>query len=178
MREKLAKIPGIQVVMAQPISDRVDEMVTGVRSDIAVKVFGDDLDQLKTTAEAIARVGRGMQGAEDIRIEKISGQQYLSVDIDRQAVARYGLNVTDVNDLIETAIGGKAATEIFEGERRFPPWSACPPRTAPASSRSPICWSPRPEAPPCVWPMWRISRWSMGPRRSAGKAASAASSSA
>jgi Cu/Ag efflux pump CusA len=58
MREKLAKIPGIQVVMAQPISDRVDEMVTGVRSDIAVKVFGDDLDQLKTTAEAIARVGR------------------------------------------------------------------------------------------------------------------------
>jgi len=120
MREKLAKIPGIQVVMAQPISDRVDEMVTGVRSDIAVKVFGDDLDQLKTTAEAIARVGRSMQGAEDIRIEKISGQQYLSVDIDRQAVARYGLNVTDVNDLIETAIGGKAATEIFEGERRFP----------------------------------------------------------
>lgn len=120
MREKLAQIPGIQVVMAQPISDRVDEMVTGVRSDIAVKVFGDDLDQLKTTAEAIARVGRSMQGAEDIRIEKISGQQYLSIDIDRQAVARYGLNVTDVNDLIETAIGGKAATEIFEGERRFP----------------------------------------------------------
>jgi len=61
-----------------------------------------------------------MQGAEDLRIEKISGQQYLSIDIDRQAVARYGLNVADVNDLIETAVGGKAATEIFEGERRFP----------------------------------------------------------
>ncbi|EGD60794.1 heavy metal efflux pump CzcA [Novosphingobium nitrogenifigens DSM 19370] len=120
MREKLKVIPGIQIVMAQPISDRVDEMVTGVRSDIAVKVFGDDLDQLKTTAEAIARVGRSMQGAEDIRIEKISGQQYLSIDIDRAAVARFGLNVADVNDLIETAVGGKAATEIFEGERRFP----------------------------------------------------------
>ncbi|HWU03418.1 MAG TPA: CusA/CzcA family heavy metal efflux RND transporter [Novosphingobium sp.] len=120
MREKLKVIPGIQIVMAQPISDRVDEMVTGVRSDIAVKVFGDDLDQLKQTAEAIARVGHSMQGAEDIRVEKISGQQYLSIDIDRQAVARYGLNVADVNELIETAVGGKAATEIFEGERRFP----------------------------------------------------------
>ena len=120
MREKLKALPGIQIVMAQPISDRVDEMVTGVRSDIAVKVFGDDLDDLKATAEAIARVGRGMQGAEDIRIEKVSGQQYLSIDIDRQAVARFGLNVADVNELIETAVGGKAATEIFEGERRFP----------------------------------------------------------
>ncbi|HZV09368.1 MAG TPA: efflux RND transporter permease subunit, partial [Novosphingobium sp.] len=120
MREKLKAIPGIQIVMAQPISDRVDEMVTGVRSDIAVKVFGDDLGQLKATAEQIARVAGGMKGAEDLRIEKISGQQYLSIDIDRQALARYGLNVADVNDVIETAIGGKAATEIFEGERRFP----------------------------------------------------------
>ncbi|RVU04486.1 efflux RND transporter permease subunit [Novosphingobium umbonatum] len=120
MREKLKALPGIQIVMAQPISDRVDEMVTGVRSDIAVKVFGDDLEQLKAKAEEIARVARSLKGAEDLRIEKISGQQYLSIDIDRQAVARYGLNVADVNDLIETAVGGKAATEIFEGERRFP----------------------------------------------------------
>jgi cobalt-zinc-cadmium resistance protein CzcA len=107
-------------VMAQPISDRVDEMVTGVRSDIAVKVFGDDLGELKSKAEEIARVARSMQGAEDLRIEKISGQQYLSIDLDRAAVARFGLNVADVNALIETAVGGKAATEIFEGERRFP----------------------------------------------------------
>jgi cobalt-zinc-cadmium resistance protein CzcA len=120
MREKLKVIPGVQIVMAQPISDRVDEMVTGVRSDIAVKIFGDDLDQLKATAEQIARIGRAMQGAQDVRIEKVSGQQYLSIDIDRQAVARFGLNVADVNELIETAVGGKAATEIFEGERRFP----------------------------------------------------------
>jgi cobalt-zinc-cadmium resistance protein CzcA len=120
MREKLKALPGIQIVMAQPISDRVDEMVTGVRSDIAVKVFGDDLGELKAKAEEIARVARSMQGAEDLRIEKTSGQQYLSIDIDRAAVARFGLNVADVNDLIETAVGGKAATEIFEGERRFP----------------------------------------------------------
>ena len=120
MREKLRALPGVQIVMAQPISDRVDEMVTGVRSDIAVKVFGDDLDQLRKIAGQIGKVAQSLQGAQDLRIERISGQQYLSVEIDRQAIARLGLNVSDVNDVLETAIGGKVATEIFEGERRFP----------------------------------------------------------
>ncbi len=120
MREKLRVLPGVQIVMAQPISDRVDEMVTGVRSDIAVKVFGDDLDQLRRVAGQIGKVAQSLQGAQDLRIERISGQQYLSVEIDRQAIARLGLNVADVNDVLETAIGGKVATEIFEGERRFP----------------------------------------------------------
>jgi len=120
MRDKLKALPGVQIVMAQPISDRVDEMVTGVRSDIAVKVFGDDLDQLKRVAGQIGKVAQTLQGAQDLRIERISGQQYLSVEINRQAIARLGINVADVNDLLETAIGGKVATEIFEGERRFP----------------------------------------------------------
>lgn len=120
MREKLKALPGVQIVMAQPISDRVDEMVTGVRSDIAVKVFGDDLDQLKRVAGQIGKVAQSLQGAQDLRIERISGQQYLSIEIDRQAIARLGINVADVNDLLETAVGGKVATEIFEGERRFP----------------------------------------------------------
>ncbi|WP_428825962.1 efflux RND transporter permease subunit [Azonexus sp. IMCC34842] len=120
MRDKLKVLPGVQIVMAQPISDRVDEMVTGVRSDIAVKVFGDDLDQLRKIAGQIGKVAQALPGAQDLRIERISGQQYLSVEIDRQAIARLGINVSDVNDLLETAIGGKVATEIFEGERRFP----------------------------------------------------------
>jgi len=120
MREKLKVLPGVQIVMAQPISDRVDEMVTGVRSDIAVKVFGDDLDQLKKIAGQIGKVAQSLQGAQDLRIERISGQQYLSIEVDRQAIARLGINVADVNDLLETAVGGKVATEIFEGERRFP----------------------------------------------------------
>lgn len=120
MRDKLKGLPGVQIVMAQPISDRVDEMVTGVRSDIAVKVFGDDLDQLKKIAGQLGKVAQTLQGAQDLRIERISGQQYLSIEIDRQAIARLGLNVADVNDVLETAIGGKVATEIFEGERRFP----------------------------------------------------------
>ncbi|MEY2632072.1 MAG: hypothetical protein RIR00_726 [Pseudomonadota bacterium] len=120
MRDKLKALPGVQIVMAQPISDRVDEMVTGVRSDIAVKVFGDDLEQLKRVAGQIGKVAQGLRGAQDLRIERVSGQQYLSIEIDRQAIARLGLNVADVNDLIETAVGGKEASEIFEGERRFP----------------------------------------------------------
>lgn len=119
MREKLKVLPGIQVVMAQPISDRVDEMVTGVRSDIAVKVFGDDLEQLKTLANQISKVAQGITGAQDLRVERVTGQQYLQVEIDRQAIARLGLNVADVNNVLETAVGGKVATEIFEGERRF-----------------------------------------------------------
>ena len=119
MREKLKVLPGAQVVMAQPISDRVDEMVTGVRSDVAVKVFGDDLALLKQKADEIARVAAGVPGAIDIRVERVTGQQYLSIEIDRAAIARHGLNVSDVNDVIEAAIGGKQATEVYEGERRF-----------------------------------------------------------
>jgi cobalt-zinc-cadmium resistance protein CzcA len=119
IREKLAVLPGVQIVMAQPISDRVDEMVTGVRSDVAVKVFGDDLELLKAKAEEIARLAGTIPGARDIRVERITGQQYLNIDIDRQALARHGLNVAEVNDMIETAIGGRIATELYEGERRF-----------------------------------------------------------
>ncbi len=119
IREKLKALPGVQIVMAQPISARVAEMVTGVRSDIAVKVFGDDLDTLRQLAGQISKIAQGIQGANDIRVERVAGQQYLQIEIDRQAIARLGINVSDVNDLIETAIGGKVATEVFEGERRF-----------------------------------------------------------
>ncbi len=117
--EKLQTLPGVQLVMAQPISDRVDEMVTGVRSDVAVKVFGDDMEALKAAAEDIARIARAVRGMRDMRVERVGGQQYLTIDIDRQAIARQGLNVSDVQDVIEMAIGGKVATEIYEGERRF-----------------------------------------------------------
>ncbi|MDD5272291.1 MAG: efflux RND transporter permease subunit, partial [Methylovulum sp.] len=112
-------LPGVQVVMAQPISDRVDEMLTGVRSDLAIKVFGDDLEQLKTTANTIAKVAGTIQGARDIRVERLTGQEYLSIIVNREAIARHGINAAAIHDVIETAIGGKTATEIYEGERRF-----------------------------------------------------------
>jgi cobalt-zinc-cadmium resistance protein CzcA len=119
VRERLSSIPGINLVMSQPISDRVDEMVSGVRADVAVMLYGDDLDVLVAKAGEIARVASGMQGTQDTRVDRVGGQQYLTIQIDRKAIARYGLNAADVNDVVETAIAGKSATEIYEGERRF-----------------------------------------------------------
>ncbi|MET0216518.1 MAG: CusA/CzcA family heavy metal efflux RND transporter [Burkholderiales bacterium] len=119
IREKLQVLPGVQIVMAQPISDRVDELVTGVRSDIAIKIFGDDIEVLKQKADEVVKLLGTIRGASDVRLERVSGQQYLTIDIDRRAIARHGLNVADVNDIIETAIRGRVATEIYEGERRF-----------------------------------------------------------
>jgi cobalt-zinc-cadmium resistance protein CzcA len=119
IRDKLITLPGVQLAMAQPISDRIDEMVTGVRADVAVKLFGDDLETLRAKADEIARVARTVQGARDMRVERSGGQQYLLIAIDRQAIARHGINVADVQDVVEMAVGGKAATEIYEGERRF-----------------------------------------------------------
>jgi heavy metal efflux system protein len=119
IREKLTALPGINLVMSQPISDRVDEMVSGVRADVAVMLYGDDLDTLVKKANQIAHVATGIQGTQDTRVDRVGGQQYLTIDIDRGSIARYGLNAADVNDVIETAIAGKSATEIYEGERRF-----------------------------------------------------------
>lgn len=119
IRRRLSLLPGIQVVMSQPIAARVAEMVTGVRSDVAIKIFGDDLLTLKQTGEALLSLVAETPGASDLRIERLSGQQYLTIEIDRESIARYGINVADINDVIETAIGGRVATDVYEGERRF-----------------------------------------------------------
>ena len=119
IRQRLSSIPGVQIVLSQPISERVDEMVTGVRSQLAIKVFGDELAQLKDVSEQVARILKSVQGSRDIRIERLSGQQALTVDIDRKAIARHGLNVADVQSIIETAIGGQDVTTLYEGERRY-----------------------------------------------------------
>ncbi len=119
IRKALAVLPGVQVIMNQPIAQRVDEMVTGVRSQLAIKLFGDDLDQLIRLSEELARIVRTVPGAIDIRVERLSGQQTLTIDIDRQAIARYGINVADVNELIETAFGGNEVGQLFEGQRRY-----------------------------------------------------------
>ncbi len=119
IREALKVLPGVSIALSQPIAQRVDEMVTGVRSQLAIKIFGDDLEELRKLSEQVARIIKSTRGARDIRIERLSGQQELTIDIDRRAIARHGLNVANVNQLIETAIGGKAVTKVFEGERRF-----------------------------------------------------------
>jgi len=128
IRKRLAVVPGVNLVMAQPISDRVDEMVTGVRADVAVKLFGDDLDVLIEKANEIGQVAKTIHGFRDSKVDRVGGQQYLNINIDRQAIARYGLNAADVHDIIEMAIAGKSATEIYEGERRFQAIVRLPPQ--------------------------------------------------
>lgn len=119
IRKALSVLPGANIVLSQPIAQRVDEMLTGVRSQVAIKIFGDDLEQLRKLSEQVARIVKSTPGARDIRIERLSGQQELTVNIDRRAIARHGLNVSDVNEMISTAVGGKFVSQVFEGERRF-----------------------------------------------------------
>ena len=119
IRKRLETLPGVNLIMAQPISDRVDEMVTGVRADVAVKIFGEDLDVLLEKSREVARVANRIRGTADIKVDRLMGQQNLTVTIDRQAIARHGLNASDVHDVIEAAVGGRVATDIYEGERRF-----------------------------------------------------------
>ena len=120
IREKLKTLPGVELSISQPIAARVDEMVSGVRSQVAIKIFGDDLAELQKLGSQIGQILSKMKGSNDLRIEQASGQNYLNIKINRDAIARYGLNVSDVNEVIETAIGGKQASIIYEGERRFP----------------------------------------------------------
>ncbi|MFZ3013135.1 MAG: CusA/CzcA family heavy metal efflux RND transporter [Nitrospira sp.] len=119
IRRKLAEIPGISILMSQPIQERVDELISGIRTECAIKLFGDDLDLLRDKAQEIAALVQNINGVKDIKVEQVAGQPYLIIDIDRQKIARFGINVADVQEIIATAIGGEAATYVYEGERRF-----------------------------------------------------------
>jgi cobalt-zinc-cadmium resistance protein CzcA len=119
IRTRLAEIPGISVLMSQPIQERVDELISGIRTECAIKLFGDDLDLLYRHAEGIAGLMRTIEGVKDVKVEQVAGQPYLTIDIHREKIARYGINVSDVQDIITTAVGGKPATQVYEGERRF-----------------------------------------------------------
>ncbi len=119
MRRKLSEVPGISMLMSQPIQQRVDELISGIKTECSIKVFGDDLEVLRDEAQAIAALLQQIKGIKDIKVEQIAGQPYLTIDIDRQRIARYGINVADVEEIITTAIGGKPATHVYEGEHRF-----------------------------------------------------------
>ena len=119
IRHALAVLPGVQVVMNQPIAQRVDEMLTGVRSQLAIKIFGDDLGELKRLSEQVAQIVKKIPGARDVRIDRLTGQQTLTIDIDRRAIARFGINVADIHEIIETAIAGSEVSQLYEGERRY-----------------------------------------------------------
>jgi len=119
MRERLENIPGMTFSFSQPIALRVDELVSGVKSQIAIKLYGEDMEILKARANEIAEVVKKIEGAADVQVEKVSGLAYLQVEIDRAAIARYGINVADINEVLELASGGKAVSELFEGQKRF-----------------------------------------------------------
>jgi cobalt-zinc-cadmium resistance protein CzcA len=120
MSEALEKnVPNATISFSQPIELRVAELISGVRSDVGIKLFGDDLDTLKEKADQIARVVNTVDGAEDVKAEAVSGLPQLQIKPDRAAIARYGLNIEDVNDLVESIVAGKEAGQVFEGEQRF-----------------------------------------------------------
>lgn len=118
-RERLAGVSGASFLISQPIQQRVDELISGVRTEATVKLFGDDLEMLKNKAQEIADVLETVRGVRDIKVEQLFGQPYLTIDIDRSRIARHGINVADVREIITTAIGGHAATRVYEGQQRF-----------------------------------------------------------
>lgn len=113
------KVPSAIISFSQPIELRVAELISGVRSDVAIKIYGDDLDVLKDKADEIVKVVQTVSGAEDVKAEATSGLPQLQIKPDRAAIARYGLNVEDVNDLVESVVAGKEAGQVYEGEQRF-----------------------------------------------------------
>ena len=119
IRSSLDKLVGNKFEWTQPIEMRFNELISGVRADVAVKVFGDDMDVLLQTSNKIAAVMRKIDGAADVRVEQVTGLPVLNIEIDRHKLARTGLNVSDVQGVIEIAIGGKVAGKIYEGDRRF-----------------------------------------------------------
>jgi len=119
IQEAVEKIPGNNYEFTQPIQMRFNELISGVRSDVAVKVFGDDLARLLKSGEEIAELLERIPGAADVKVEQVTGLPMLTVHIDRSRISRYGLNVADVQEVIEVAVGGKQAGQVFEGDRRF-----------------------------------------------------------
>jgi cobalt-zinc-cadmium resistance protein CzcA len=119
MQRELSQLPGLRYSFSQPIALRVNELISGVKSDLAVKVFGPDLPTLKGFADRIGAALMGVRGAADVKVEQVSGMNQYDLVIDREAAARHGIGVGDINETIETAIAGRIATTLIEGQRRF-----------------------------------------------------------
>jgi cobalt-zinc-cadmium resistance protein CzcA len=118
LREKLDRFVGIDYAFTQPIDMRVSEMLTGVRAAMAIKLYGDDLKVLKEKSKQIEMLINNIPGAVDVFRAPLSGQTYLQVEIDPQAIARFGINIEDINQLVEIAVGGRVVTEVIEDNRR------------------------------------------------------------
>jgi cobalt-zinc-cadmium resistance protein CzcA len=119
MQAAVANVPGNNYEFTQPIQMRFNELISGVRSDVAVKVFGDDMDVMNEAAEAISKTLSSIQGGEDVKVEQTTGLPILTVNIDRQKIARLGVNVADVQEAISIAMNGRETGTLFQGDKRF-----------------------------------------------------------
>jgi cobalt-zinc-cadmium resistance protein CzcA len=119
MNRGLEKIPGVIWNFSQPIEDNMEEAVSGVKGELATKVYGDDLKTLEDLADRIVSIMRGVKGIEDLGVFRVLGQPSLNVTVDRRQAARYQINVADVQDAIQTAVGGNALTQVLQGEARY-----------------------------------------------------------
>jgi heavy metal efflux system protein len=119
MDRELSKIPGVLWNFSQPISDNMEEAVSGVKGELAVKLYGEDLKTLEEKGDQIVSIMRKVSGVEDLGLFRVLGQPNLNITVDRQQAARHGINVSDVQDAVETAVGGKAVSQVLQGEQRF-----------------------------------------------------------
>ena len=119
MNRELGKIPGVTWGFSQPIEDNMEEAVSGVKGELAVKIYGDDLKLLEAKADQIVSIMRNIQGIEDLGVLRVLGQPNLDVQVDRAQAARHQINVADVQDAIQTAVGGTALTQVLQGEARY-----------------------------------------------------------
>ena len=119
IEQRVEELPGNNYEFTQPIQMRFNELISGVRSDVGVKIFGDDLDTLIRVAAQVQSVLQTVRGAVDVKTEQVSGLPMLTVKLNRSALARYGVSVADVQEIVEIAVGGKDAGHVFEGDRRF-----------------------------------------------------------
>ncbi len=119
IEDEVRKLPGNNYEFTQPIQMRFNELIAGVRADVAVKIFGDDMDVLTETGQEVDKVLQSIPGASDVKMEQVTGLPVLTFHLKRKEMARYGLNASDVQEVISVAIGGRVGGEIFEGDRRF-----------------------------------------------------------
>ena len=119
MNRELEKIPGVIWNFSQPIADNMEEAVSGVKGELAIKIYGDDLKTLEEKGDQIVGVMRTVPGIQDLGLFRVLGQPNLNFTVDREAAARYQINVADVQDAIQTAVGGNALTQVLQGEQRY-----------------------------------------------------------
>ena len=119
MQEKLSVIPGVTFGFQQPIQMRFNELITGAKQDVVLKIYGEDLDVLTTAASKIGKLIKNVEGAEDLYVEEVTGLPQIQIQFNRDKIAQYGLNITDINRVIKTAFAGETAGLVYEGEKRF-----------------------------------------------------------